>query len=135
MRARYSFDQVSEGVFEIKEDGFFLLKFTRNKIRFELEQYALRYDRSSKWVGSMVRLFTEKYGIPDTHHSKNTLYDDLRTEEKYVALLRERGLRVFRPSPVPEKEMIVFLRGRGFTIEGSLEATQYMMSGSQFSLN
>ena len=135
MQTRYFFEELSPDVFQVKEDGFFLLKFTRSKLRVELEQFADRYGRSSKWIGSIVRLFNEKFPVQHNPSGRVDPVDQLHKENRYLAALRDRGLTVYKPLGVSELEMIEFMRSRGFVIEGNLQASPYMMGGALFSKN
>ena len=135
MQAKYSFEELSPDVFQIKEDGFFLLKFTRSKIRTELEEFAERYDRSSKWIGSIIRLFNERFPSPHRQSFRSDPLDLLHKEDRYTKALRERGYNVYKPSATPEDEMISFLRSRGLVVDGALSASPYMMPGGIFCKN
>ena len=135
MPAKYAFEELSPDVFQIKEDGFFLLKFTRSKIRIELEEFAERYDRSSKWIGSIIRLFNERFPSPHKQSFRIDPVNLLRKEERYTKALRDRGYNVYKPSATPEEEMITFLRSRGLVVDGALSASPYMMCGALFGKN
>jgi hypothetical protein len=56
-KARYDIVQVSDDLFEIFEDGMSLIKFKRSNFRTSHEAL----DRSSNWIGSILRLFLKKY--------------------------------------------------------------------------
>jgi len=135
MKPQYSIDQLSPDTFQINQDGFFLLKFTRKKMRLQLEEFAERYARSSKWIGAMVRMVNSKFPSTIQPHSDSHLYDDIRQADRFKKALQERGFRVFKTSGDTEEEMISFLRSRGFTVEGDLRASPYTIAGTAFSIN
>jgi len=135
MPAKYSFRQLPDGTFELHEDGFFSLKFKRNTIRDDFERFASRYQRSSKWIGSIIHLFHRAFPLPPKPSSGRIFLSEFQKEEHFVSNFRNRGFHVYKPSPTPDEEMLEFLEGRGWAIEGNPAVSPYMMGDVCFSRN
>lgn len=123
MAAKYNFQALPNGVYELYEDNVFLLSFTQKTFRKQFESLG----RSSNWVGSMLRLFYKKYPLqwPSTNLD-GLAKSDYVLESEYIENLKARGFRIFKPSPASDNEMIEFLEKRGFLIEGlKLNGTYY----------
>jgi hypothetical protein len=63
-KARYLFENLGSDVYELYEDGVFLFKFSRDSFRSDCESFAVKENRSSKWVGSILRLFQKRFRAP-----------------------------------------------------------------------
>jgi hypothetical protein len=75
-KAMYDFVQVSDDLFELFEDRISLVKFKRSNFRTSLEAL----ERSSNWIGSILRLFLKKYPLPRVHPIRadfERLYDKI----------------------------------------------------------
>jgi hypothetical protein len=122
-KAHYRLIQKSEGLFELYEDGKFLVKFTRGSFRSELE----KLNRSSNWIGSILRLFHNKYPLPSPFSVRSDLERivDRLKEEGLADYLRSKGLRVIKPLWVSDRELISFLESKGYVIEGLLDGVYY----------
>ena len=123
-KAHYRLIQKSEGLFELYEDGKFLVKFTRDTFRSELE----KLNRSSNWIGSILRLFHNKYPLPSPSNVSRSdlerLVDRLK-EEGLADYLRSKGFRVIKPLWVSDREVISFLESKGYAIDGLLDGAYY----------
>ncbi|OHE56247.1 MAG: hypothetical protein A2Z47_09705 [Thermodesulfovibrio sp. RBG_19FT_COMBO_42_12] len=122
-KAHYRLIQKSEGLFELYEDGKFLVKFTRDTFRSELE----KLNRSSNWIGSILRLFHNKYPLPSpviVRSDLERLVDRLK-EEGLADYLRAKGFRVIKPLWVSDRELISFLESKGYAIDGLLDGAYY----------
>jgi hypothetical protein len=115
-KARYDIVQLSDDLFEIFEDGISLVKFKRSNFRTSLEVL----NRSSNWIGSILRLYLKKYPPPRVHPIRtdfDRLYDKIG-ETGLVDYLRSKGLRVIKPLQFTDMDIIKFLESRGYVIEG-----------------
>jgi hypothetical protein len=114
--ARYNIVQLTDDLFEIFEDGIYLVKFKRSNFRTSLEVL----NRSSNWTGSILRLYLKKYPPPRVHPIRtdfDRLYDKIG-ETGFVDYLRSKGLRVVKPLQFNDMDIIKFLESRGYVIEG-----------------
>jgi hypothetical protein len=113
--ARYNIVQLSDDLFEIFEDGISLVKFKRSNFRTSLEVL----NRSSNWIGSILRLYLKKYPPPRVHPIRtdfDRLYDKIG-ETGLVDYLRSKGLKVVKPLQFTDMDIIKFLESRGYVIE------------------
>lgn len=121
--AKYAFLPLSEdpsssdAVFELYEDGNFLVKFSRRSFRQSLE----RLGRSSQWIGSILRLLDKYYPRKYSCPSQNRSLLDRMGEERLVDYLRSKGFRVFKNFEVSDKDIVRHLEQKGYFVEGLLD--------------
>jgi hypothetical protein len=121
--ARYKLVEKSNDIYELYEDGEFLIRFTRETCRQDL----CKLHRSSHWVGCILRLFRREYPLPppaDTRSDLERLIDRFR-EEGLADYLRSKGFKVVRSLKVSDREIITFLESQGYEIEGLLNDSYY----------
>jgi len=126
-KARYRIDRASEEHFELFEDGILLVRFTRQTFRKEMEDL----QRSSNWVGAMLRLFLKQYPLPSPTYVR-TAFERLFYsvgELGLVDYLRSKGLRVVKNMTVPDAEIIRYLELQGYAIEGLIGDIYYNTKG------
>jgi len=88
-----------------------ILTFTRQSIRDVLESYACLNDKTSQWIGCIIRKFHKEY--PGTRKRENkppciSNYAPLTLVEH----MRARGYLVFEPLPFPDYEIANYLNKR-----------------------
>jgi len=113
---RYTILHLTDDLFWIFGDRNTLVKFKRSNFNPSLEVL----NRSQNWIGSMLRLFLKKYPSPIIRPLR-TDFDRLyhKIGEKGLAdYLRSKGLRVVKPLQFSDMDIIRFLEGRGYVIEG-----------------
>lgn len=116
-KARYSFEKVGDD-YEFYDFGVFQLRFQRGSFRLAFESYALENDRSSNWIGSMLKIFCEKFPMPSPVSKRNdaerflTRYGD----QAAVEILRSRGFQVNFKFESSLPELIVAMEARGFEV-------------------
>jgi len=125
--SRYSFENLGNDVFELYESGVFLFKFTRSSFRSVCESFALEKNLSSKWVGSILRLFLKDFPSPLPVSKRN---DSERLIVRYgesamVEYLRSKGFHVSRVIDVSLRDLVGALESRGYVIEGLLNDCYY----------
>jgi hypothetical protein len=122
-KGRYKIVEKSNDIYELYEDGEFLVQFKRENLRQDL----CKLHRSSHWVGCILRLFRREYPLPpptDTRSDLERLIDRYR-EEGLADYLRSKGFKVVRPLRVSDREIITFLESQGYEIEGLLNDSYY----------
>jgi hypothetical protein len=114
-KARYRFNERSEGIFQLYEDGELLCEFTRLSFRERMEFLG----RGPNWIGSMLRLFHRTYPMTFKETMRSPL-DKVRNslgDHGIADYLRQKGYHVFRPLPVPDDELISYVKSRGYIVE------------------
>lgn len=132
---KYAFRLISEDLFDLHEDGHFLLRFRRSAFREDLERFAERYSRSSNWIGAVLRLFHRAY--PDTRPHPERLHrlTDLEKESLFADCFRSRGFSVFKPLPFTDDDMVSFLNSRGFLVLDTKGQVTHTSNNLTFSMN
>lgn len=126
MAAKYTFNEITGSAYELFEDGLQLLTFTRKNFREKFEQLACDENRTSNWIGSMLRLFHKKYPLVyHDYNSSSLAKSPFALEADYIENLKARGFRIFKPSVTSDNEMIDFLEKRGFIVEGLKSNNSY----------
>jgi hypothetical protein len=106
---RYRIDKVGE-TFTLFEESTLVCSFTRETFRKTLENL----DRSSKWIGYIVRLLNQQY----PYEAKRPSVD---SPERYGAgylidYMQSKGYKVFRPLPISDFEIACYLMSKGFDV-------------------
>jgi len=121
---RYKVVESSPERFTLLEDGEPIAFFKRENLRYSLEELG----RGSNWVGSMLRIFLKSFPPPSPKYVRTNLDRMVSAGgEKGVAdYLRSKGLRVVKDlKGISDMELISFLEGKGYSVEGMLGDVYY----------
>ena len=121
--ARYEFKEVKPDCYDLYEEGSFLCSFTRSTFRESLGHLG----RGENWIGSMLRLFHKKFPVPFKPHFQTPI---ARAESVYgefvlADYLRSKGLRLVKPMPVSDADIVNILESKGYLISGMLGDQYY----------
>ena len=108
-------------VFDLFEDGIFVCQFSRRTFREDLE----KIDLSSKWIGSILRIFSKQFPTRFIHPSQDRSLCDRIGADKLVEHYRSRGFRVTEKLKVSDEEAISYLESKGYELEGLLNDCLY----------
>lgn len=107
--------------FQLFHGDVYLCTFNRQNIREVLELTASNLGFSSKWIGSILRLFLRRYPAPVGSYHQRTDFDRLVSRlgvEGLAVYLRSKGYRVVQKIKVSDFQIINFLESNGYEIEG-----------------
>jgi|GEM_PF-1686872 len=103
-----------------------ILTFTRQSIRDVLEAYACLNNKTSQWVGCIIRKFHKEY--PDTR--KRAINPPCILNYAPLTLveyMRSRGYLVFEPLPFHDYEIANYLKNRwGYVVVSETEHKKYL---------
>jgi hypothetical protein len=107
---RYRIDK-DDSSYSLFEENNLLCSFTRETFRETLE----KLDRSSKWIGYIVRLLNKQYPLEIKRPSVDS-------PERYslgflLDYMQSKGHRVFRPIHVSDYEIACHLMKKGYVVE------------------
>ncbi len=127
-KGRYAFLPLSEdpfssdAVFELYEDGKHLVTFCFKTIREDLRVLGC----SENWIGSILRLldkyYPRRYSYP-VSQQRSVL--DRFGEDKLVDYLQAKGFRVVKCLDISDKEIVMYLETKGYSVEGLLDDCYY----------
>jgi hypothetical protein len=126
----YDIRQAGKDKFDLYEDGTFLCSFSRETFRESLGHIS----SSNNWIGSILRLFHEKFPLPLTFTPQTPFERMVANNGVYgiATYLRSKGYRVVKPSEVPDKDLIAFVESHGYVVEGICDNVYYC-TGEQLS--
>jgi len=126
---RYDIRQVASDRFDLYEDGVLLCSWSRSTFRESISTIAY----SSNWIGSILRLFNKKFPLPFRPHFQTPIE---RAESVYgefvlADYLRSKGLRVVKPMPVSDVDIVNILESKGYLISGMIGDVYYETKGER----
>ena len=109
--------------FELYEDGAYLCSFTRSTFRDTLTAL----NRSSHWIGSILKLLNKKFPVTVTTTCKTSLERivELLQEDGIADYLRSKGYRVVKLLDATDRDLITYLESFGYVVEGQLDGLPY----------
>ena len=119
---KYEIVEVSAGTFQMSHGDTLLCSFTRLNFREVLEKTAADLSLSSHWIGSILRIFHQKYPV-SYDGPKRSNFDRVvfaLGPEGVACYLRAKGLNVVKrlPDGVTDFELISWIESEGYEVFG-----------------
>lgn len=123
----YKIDLDLNGYFNLSYNSSHLVSFKRENFRESLDLYAKENDLSSHWVGSIQKLLNSKYPLYSQSVKRNEFERIVFKLGEFglVDYLRQKGFRVIQKINVSDEEIIKYLEGRGYEVQGLIEDSYY----------
>jgi len=129
---KYDIVEVSAGEFQLSHGDTLLCSFTRLNFREILENTAAEWNLSSHWIGSILRIFHQKYPL-NYDGVKRSNFDRVvfaLGHEGVANYLREKGLKVVKrlPDGVTDLELVSWIESEGYEVFGMVGGNLFKSS-------
>lgn len=116
-----------QGLYELFHGELLLAKFSRLNFREVMEKTAVEWDKSSNWIGSILRLLNQTYPVkyPVIQRTDFDRFVDKLGNEGLADYLRSKGFRVVKKTKFDDIKIIRFLEKDGYEIDGFIGDVHY----------
>jgi len=132
-KGKYSFEEIKSNFFHLYHGTSLLGGFSRSSLRKDLECIATQWDRSSQWIGSVLRLFHKRFPVKHIKPQRSDLDRVIAWlgPEGIANYFRSRGFRVVKKLNINDDLLINYLESIGYELDGLLDGDVPYSSGER----